>query len=108
MHSLSPMRHGVPPTSCPFNAARGRHHEGSRDRRSGAGAVAAVSFVDAVSEVSRWFNRNLFGGANETVSSRLGKLEVQGVWWARVCCALIAAVLFDPGHCHEAREEPRE
>lgn len=66
-----------------------------------------MTFVDAISEVSRFFNRTLFGGQNETASSRLGKLERQGIWWARVCCVLISWLLFDPDHCHEAIEEPR-
>lgn len=63
--------------------------------------------IDRLAEISRWFNRRLFGGLNETVSSRLGKLEAAGVWWARVCCGAIAFVTLDRDHCAEAREEPR-
>lgn len=66
------------------------------------------ALIEATAEVSRWFNRNLFGGRDETVSSRLGKLARDGVWWARVCCAIISLVLFDRNHCLEAIEEPRD
>ena len=66
-----------------------------------------MSFVDALSEVARFFNRTLFGGRNETISSRLGKLEQRGVWWAKLCCRIISLILFDPDHCREAIEEPR-
>lgn len=37
-----------------------------------------ASWVELVSEISRWANRTLFGGQDETVSSRLGKLEREG------------------------------
>jgi hypothetical protein len=61
-----------------------------------------------LASVSRWFNRNLFGGKNETVSSRIGKLAQQDVWWARVSCWVISLILLDRNHCEEAIEEPHD
>jgi len=64
------------------------------------------AFVENGAELSRWANRTLFGGCNETVSSRLGKLERRKIRWARAVCLLIALVLWDRNHCREAIETP--
>ena len=53
----------------------------------------------------QFWNAVFKGNPDETVSSRLGKLERANVWWAVLLCKVISFILRDPNHCIGAIEE---
>lgn len=55
--------------------------------------------------ISQFFNALFGGDEDETISSRLGKLERAGNPCARLVCRIISFVLRDANHCQEAIEE---
>ena len=59
--------------------------------------------------LARWLDQGLNvltgGDPRQTVSSRLGRAQLGGKWWADWLCAAIGFVWRDPRHCLEAVRE---
>jgi hypothetical protein len=62
-----------------------------------------------VYNLARWLDQGLNvltgGDPRQTVSSRLGRAQLGGKWWADWLCAAIGFVWRDPRHCLDAVRE---
>ena len=55
---------------------------------------------------SQWLSVILGGDPDETISSRLGKAQRAGVWWAeKIACPLVDLLLFEENHCLKSIED---